>query len=96
MTVPWIENRKAKYLLKSGKYRRIQQSLQLEYPDFVIDQITLVMDVFAGYDKTLVDNIRKVIPSKKETDSIIYNMQKSVISSCANLSRTFKIRSKFE
>ena len=96
MTVPWTENRSEKYVLKSEKYKNILQNLQFENREFTIDQITLVMDVFGGYDKNLVDNIKKVFKTKKEVDFVLYNMQKSVISSCANLSRTFKIRSMYQ
>ena len=96
ITIPWTENRRDKYEFKCGKYLNVLQNLQFENPDFEVDQITLVMDVFGGYDANLVDNVKKVFKSKKEIDSVIYNMQKSVISSCANLSRTFKIRSKYE
>ena len=52
------------------------------------------MDVFGGYDKELLTNIGKVIEEKGTVATIVKNMQKSVISSVANLSRTFKIRTK--
>ena len=94
MTVPWMGNRQEKYEFKSNKYMNIQHSLQFENPGFTIDQITLVIDVFGGHDKNLNDNIGKIMNTKKEIDSVVRNMQKSVVSSCANLSRTFKIRSK--
>ena len=94
MTVPWTSNRKEKYGYKVGKYVDIQQSLKLEYPDYQVDQITLVMDVFGGYGRDLVDNIRKVVTDSSTIQSIITNMQKSVIASVANMSRTFKIRCK--
>ena len=54
------------------------------------------MDVFGGYDRNLLDNVNKIFKTKKEIDYVIYNMQRSVISSCANLSRTFKVRTKYE
>ena len=50
------------------------------------------MDVFGGYDKTLVENIGKLIEDKRLVGTIIQNMQKSVISSCAHLSRAFKVK----
>ena len=93
MTVPWTENRPEKYSYKSEKYRNILQSLQFEYPNHKVDQITIVMDVFGGYGQDLVDNIGKVFKKKEDIRSVIRNMQKSVVSSSANLSRTFKIRS---
>ena len=68
--------------------------MKFEHPEYTVDQVTLVMDVFGGYGKDLKDNIGKVVESKKEIDVIINNMQKSIVSSGANLSRTFKIRTK--
>ena len=92
MTVPWISNRKEKLNYKQEKYIRIQQNLKFEYRNYDVDQITLVMDVFGGHGQDLMDNIGKVISDKKTIASVVKNMQKSVISSTANLSRTFKIR----
>ena len=94
MTVPWIENRDEKLKYKSGKYDEIQSNLRYENSEFTVGQITLVIDVFGGYGKDLRDNIGKVIKSKQEVETIIKNMQKSIIASCANTSRTFKLRSK--
>ena len=94
MTVPWSENRVVKLQHKTDKYNNIQAALKFEHPEYTVDQITLVMDVFGGYGKDLKDNIRKVVDSKTEMDVIINNMQKSIVSSGANLSRTFKIRTK--
>ena len=91
MTVPWTANRTEKFEYKSNKYQNILNSLRLEYPNYKVDQITVVMDVFGGYGQDLADNISKVIKCKSNIRSIITNMQKSVISSAANLSRTFKI-----
>ena len=94
MTVPWIQNRKEKLEHKQNKYMNILANLRFENPGYKIDQITLVMDCFGGYGTDLVENIGKLIPTKREVDTIITNMQKTVVSSCANLSRTFKIRTK--
>ena len=93
MTVPWTTNRDEKYSYKTEKYENIQHALKLEYPQHKIDQITIVMDVFGGYSKNLVDNIGKVFTEKEDCRSIIKNMRKSIISSAVNISRTFKIRS---
>ena len=94
MTVPWTTNRREKMEYKESKYVSIQQSLKFEYPDYQVDQITLVMDVYGGYGKDLADNIRKVVKDSSAIRSIITNMQKSVIGSLANMSRYFKIRCK--
>ena len=92
MTVPWIEYRETKYDLKASKYKPIQGNLKLEYPDFQIDQITLVMDVLGGYSNHLRDNIEKVFEDKKEVRNIIRDMQKAVICNAAHLVRVFKLR----
>ena len=49
MTVPWISNRIDKLKYKEGKYIHIQENLKFENPDFDVEQITLVIDVFGGY-----------------------------------------------
>ena len=92
MTVPWIEYRETKYDLKASKYKPIQGNLKLDYPDFQIDQITLVMDVLGGYSTHLRDNIEKVFEDKKEVRNIIRDMQKAVICNAAHLVRVFKLR----
>ena len=94
MTVPWMSVRKEKYDYKRGKYVNILNNLKLQNPDYEIDQITIVMDVYGGYDKELIQNIEKIVTTKEDTRTIVQNMQKVIISSLANISRTFKVRSK--
>ena len=93
MTVPWISNRNEKYAYKIEKYENIVHALRLEHPNYTVDQITIVMDVFGGYSENLIDNIKKVFSDKADIRSIIKSMRRSIISSAVNLSRTFKIRS---
>ena len=94
ITIPWIENRREKYEHKCEKYKHILDSIKFENPEFIVDQITLVIDVFGGYGSDLIENISKIINDKETVATIIKNMQKSIISSLVNLSRTFKIRCK--
>ena len=94
MTVPWIQNRQEKLEYKCEKYINIINSIKLENPEFHVDQITIVVDVFGGYGRDLAINMKKVLNDKETTASIIKNMIKSIISIAANLSRTFKIRCK--
>ena len=91
MTVPWFMNRREKYKFKKNKYARIQQKLKFENPQHEIDQVTLVMDSFGGYDETLRENIKKVVVEKHVLKTIVINMQKSVILNAANLSRRCKL-----
>ena len=95
MTVPWTGNRSEKYKYKHEKYKNILLNLKIENPNFNVDQITIVMDVFGGYGKDLIENIGKIFKCKEDVNSVIKNMQKSIIASAANLSRTFKLRSKY-
>ena len=94
MTVPWTENRIEKYEYKANKYIDIMTNLKLEYPDYKVEQITLVMDVFGGYGQELRRNIDKIIDCRTMQDSVIKNMQKTVISGVSNISRMFKVRVK--
>ena len=92
MSVPWMGNRVEKLKEKNDKYRHIISGYSLNFPNHTVDQITLIMDVFGGYDETLLENIGKVIQEKRLVDLIVKNMQKSVISNCAYLSRAFKVK----
>ena len=92
MSVPWMGNRVEKLKEKNDKYRHIISGYRLNFPNHTVDQITLIMDVFGGYDETLLENIGKVIQEKRLVDLIVKNMQKSVISNCAYLSRAFKVK----
>ena len=91
MTVPWHSNREEKFKHKVNKYISIQQKLKFENPGYRVDQITLVIDSLGGYDNNLIQNIAKVIEDKNLVQRVITNMQKSVISSAAHLSRRCKI-----
>ena len=94
MTVPWMQNRTEKYNIKENKYMDIISNLKMDNPSFTVGQITLVIDVFGGYNKGLRANIGKVLKDRATQDRLIKNMQKSVISNLCNISRIFKIRTK--
>ena len=64
MSVPWICNREDKLKEKINKYENILIQYRLEYPDYQVDQITLIKDVFGGYDQQLIGNIGKIIEDK--------------------------------
>ena len=94
-TVPWIELRNEKYEFKTSKYKEVQTYLKMENPEYDIDQITLVMDVFGGYSDNLRKNVMKIFNNKTVVDKIINDMQKSIITNEAHLARVFKMRTKF-
>ena len=84
--MPW-SNRTVKLKDKEDKYEHILIGHRLNYPDYVVEQVTSIMDGFGGYDDLNV-NMCKIIKDKRLGESII--RQKSVISSCAYLSRAVK------
>ena len=92
MSVPWMSNRETKLKEKLDKYEHILIGYRLDFPEYEVDQITLIIDGFGGYSEDLGKNIRKVVKDKRLVDNIIRDMQKSVISSCAYLSRAFKVK----
>ena len=94
-TIPWIENRNAKYEFKENKYVEVRTFLKLDNPEYEVDQVTLVMDSFGGFSEHLKINVEKLFSNKVTVMKIIRDMQKSVISSEAHLSRVFKMRTKF-
>ena len=92
-TITWIANREDKFVFKKQKYEEIKTFLRLENPAYQVDQITLVMDVFGGFSYNLREQIQKVL-DKDIASRVITQMQKSVISNEAHLSRVFKLRTK--
>ena len=91
MTVPWINNREIKYQEKIDKYRNVLNKLKLDYPNYEANQLTFITDVLGGHSKHLRENISKIVNDKAKIKCIIYNMQKSVLSSAAHITRKFKL-----
>ena len=88
--VPWCEILNQQYEFKRSKYSELQTYMRMENPNYEIEQITLVMDVFGGYSKHLSENIMNIFKNKTDVDKIITNMQKSIIASEAHLVRVLK------
>ena len=49
------------------------------------------IDVLGGHSKHLRENISKIVKDKARIKCIIHNMQKSVLSSTAHITRKFKL-----
>ena len=90
MSVPWISNREKKYCEKVQKYEHIRRNLKINYPEYTVDQITMIIDVLGGYSKELESNINKIIKEQDEKEQIIYKMQKSVTSYLSYFAKKFK------
>ena len=78
MAVPCINNREIKYQEKIDKYRNVLNKLQLDYPNYEVNQQTFIIDVLGGHPKHLRENISKIVKDKARIKCILYNMQKSV------------------
>ena len=91
ITISWIDNREARYREKVDKYAAIRRNLERDNPEYIVDQITLVMDSLGGYSQDLPDNIRKLLGERKVVDRVIRKMQKSVLNNSVYVSRCFKL-----
>ena len=90
MAVPWINNRDIKYQEKIDKYRNVHK-LKLDYPNYEVNQLTFIIDVLGGHSRHLSENISKIVKDKARIKCIIYNRQKSVLSSAAHITRKFRL-----
>ena len=93
MTVPWINEGgvRSKYQEKNYKYWNVLNKLRLDYPNYEVNQLTFIIDVLGGHSKHLSENVSKIVKDKARVKSIVYNMQKSVLSSAAHTTRKFKL-----
>ena len=91
MAVPRINNREIKYQEKIDKYQNVLNELKLDHPNYEVNQLTFIIDVLGGHSKHLRVNISKIVKDKARIKRIIYNMQKSVLSSAAHITRKFKL-----
>ena len=91
ITISWIDNRDERYKEKVGKYTSIRRNIMRDFPDYKVDQITLVMDSLGGYSKNLRENIGKIFENSKVVDRVVRKMQKCVLSGSVHISRCFKL-----
>ena len=94
MSVPWIGNREVKFKEKEEKYTNIVQTLKVDYPEFDVKQLTFIMDNLGGYSSDLVVSLKELKFGVKEIETIIYGMQKIVLTEAVSIIKQFKIRTK--
>ena len=92
MSVPWLDNRNAKFDEKESKYVDIVQGLKVNHPGCKVKQLTFIMDSLGGYSKELVESLKCLDFKVKEIDVILYGMQKIVLTEAVNMIRQFKMR----
>ena len=62
-----------------------------DFPDYKVDQITLVMDSLGGYSKNLRENIGGIFENSEVVDRVVRKLQKCVLSGSVHISRCFKL-----
>ena len=94
MSVPWLENRDIKYTEKEDKYVDIVQRLKVDHPSYDVVQLTFIMDSLGGYSNEIVTCLQTLDFKKAEVESILYGMQKIILTEAVSIIRRFKIRTK--
>ena len=92
MSVPWMENRNTKFTEKEVKYVDIVQRLKIDHPDFNVKQLTFIIDGLGGYSKELITSLKTLEFDTREIETILYGMQKIVLTEAVSIIRQFKIR----
>ena len=90
-SIPWVENRKEKYVEKEDKYREVVQSLKADYPGFEVRQLTFIMDCLGGFSSSLKQNLKILEFNENECKAIVYGMQKIVLTEASSIIDRFKI-----
>ena len=91
MSVPWITNCEVKLKEKESKYTNIVQSLKIDYPGYLVKQLTFIIDCMGGYSKGLVDNLKMLNLTRKEIDSLLPGIQRIVVTEACSVINNFKV-----
>ena len=91
-TSPWIEKRKQKNQEKTTKYAPLRWELKQQHKGYTIKQYNIIIDVLGGYSSETRENVILLL-GKTKADKTLFNMQKAVISSTLNITRSFKVLS---
>ena len=91
MSCPWIEGRAKNDEEKTIKYGPMMWELKQRYNGYRVEQYIIIIDVLGGYNKQLEKSARKLLGARAR--GVLDRMQKSVISTTLNISRTSKINS---
>ena len=91
-TSPWIEKRKQNNQEKTTKYAPLRWELKQQHKGYTIKQYNIIIDVLGGYSSETRENVILLL-GKTKADKTLFNMQKAVISSTLNITRSFKVLS---
>ena len=90
LSCPWVENRCQKEAEKTRKYGPLRYELKQQFKGYKVEQFNIIMDVLGGYSTHLEENLKR--PVGKKSNQVLRNMQKSVISSTLNTTRTVLLK----
>ena len=85
MSCPWIENREEKDAEKTTKYGPLRWELEQRYPEYLVTQFNIIVDVLGGYSRDVTKALKELVGDK--SDTIALQIQKSVITSSLNIER---------
>ena len=94
MSVPWLDNRSQKFIEKENKYIDIIQNLKINHPQFNVKQLTFIIDSLGGYSHDLITSLKDLKFNSRIIETILYGMQKIVLTEAVSMIRRFKIRTK--
>ncbi|XP_068726011.1 uncharacterized protein [Montipora capricornis] len=92
MSCPWVSNRGIKCAEKTSKYARLRYELRRRYPGYKIKQHNIIIKEVGGSSRSVKESLRQLVGSGR-CNSVLRNMQKTVVSSSLNIARTFKVLS---
>ena len=89
MSCSWVENREEKDAEKTTKYGPLRWELEQRYPEYRVRQFNIIVDVLGGYSRDVRKALKELVGDK--SDTIVLQIQKSVITSSLNIARRFKL-----
>lgn len=92
MSCPWVSNREIKCAEKTSKNAPLRYELRRRYPRYKIEQHNIIIDVLGGSSRSVKESLRQLVGSGR-CNSVLRNMQKTVVSSSLNIARTFTVLS---
>ena len=90
MNCPWIQNREKKDEEKVLKYGPLRWERKLQFKGYSrITQYNIIIYVLGGQSSSMEGSLRQLLGNKRE--EALKRMQRPIILSSLNISRTFKV-----
>ena len=70
MSCPWLDKRESRGFEKTTKYSsQLRLELTNRYPEYKVNQYTIIMDVLGGCSKDVEQNIKELVGDKCESNA---------------------------